>query len=226
MLPDPAPRTPAAVLFDMDGLLVDTEHVWFEVETALVTELGGHWGRADQELLVGGPLDRTVAHIVATVPGQVKHIDISRRLVAGMVAHLRAGPITWMPGARELLTEVSAAGVPRALVSSSLRIVVEVVLDSIGREHLPVTVTGDDVIRTKPHPDPYLLAARTLGVDPAMCVALEDSAIGATAARAAGCLTLVVPSVAGVPEGTADHVLATLTDIDLAGLGRLLAERD
>ena len=119
-----------------------------------------------------------------------------------MVTRLRRGPVHWMPGARRLLEETSAAGVPRALVSSSLRVVVDAVLDAIGREHLPVTVSGDDVARTKPYPDPYLLAARTLGVDPADCVALEDSATGAASARAAGCYTVAVPSLADDPDRT------------------------
>ena len=219
-----APLLPGAVLFDMDGLLVDTEKVWFEVECELVTSLGGSWGRADQELLVGGPLERTVAHIASTVPGAIDASEIGAALVSGMVARLRRGPVTWMPGARELVAEVRAAGLPRALVSSSMRAIVEAVLDAIGREHLPLTVSGNDVARTKPHPDPYLLAARTLGVDPAECVALEDSVTGATAARRAGCLTIIVPSVEDVPDGVAHHRVASLRELDLPALGRLLAD--
>jgi HAD superfamily hydrolase (TIGR01509 family) len=130
-----------------------------------------------------------------------------------------------MPGARRLLAEVAAAGVPRALVSSSRRPVVDAVLDAVGRELLPVTVSGDDVERTKPHPDPYLLAAGMLGVDPHACIALEDSATGATSARAAGCLTIVVPSVAGVDDGVADHRLGSLEQLDLARLGQLIGRR-
>ena len=218
-------RHPAAVLFDMDGLLVATEHVWFEVEAALVTELGGRWGPGDQELLVGGPLERTIDHMLATLPRNGSGPDaavLRDRLLADMVARLRLGPVEWMPGARELLAEVEAAGVPRALVSSSRRPVVDAVLDAVGRELLPVTVSGDDVDRTKPHPDPYLLAARRLGVATTDCVALEDSATGALSARAAGCVTVVVPSVAGVPDGFADHRVGSLVELDLPRLGRLL----
>ena len=105
--------------------------------------------------------------------------ELRERLLDGMVSRLRRGPVHWMPGARRLLEETSAAGVPRALVSSSLRVVVDAVLDAIGREHLPVTVSGDDVARTKPHPDPYLLAAAHPRRRPGRCVALEDSATGA-----------------------------------------------
>ncbi len=219
-------RPPAAVLFDMDGLLVATEHVWFEVESALVAELGGSWGPEDQELLVGGPLERTVEHMLASVPrnGTAPDPDLLRdRLLAGMVARLQRGPVQWMPGARQLLAEVEAAGVPRALVSSSRRPVVEAVLDAIGRDLLPVTVSGDDVDRTKPHPDPYLLAAAMLGVPAGACVALEDSATGATSARAAGCLTVVVPSVTAVSDGVAHHRVGSLEELDLAGLRALFS---
>jgi HAD superfamily hydrolase (TIGR01509 family) len=219
---------PAAVLFDMDGLLVATEQVWFDVESAMVTDLGGSWGPADQELLVGGPLERTVEHMLTTLPRNGSTPDaagLRDRLLDAMVARLRHGPVEWMPGARRLLAEVATAGVPRALVSSSRRPVVDAVLDAVGRELLPVTVSGDDVQRTKPHPDPYLLAARLLGVDPHACVALEDSATGATSARAAGCLTIVVPSVAGVDDGVADHRVGSLEHLDLAHLRELASNR-
>jgi HAD superfamily hydrolase (TIGR01509 family) len=221
-------RLPAAVLLDMDGLLVATEHVWFEVESAMVSGLGGSWGAADQALLVGGPLERTVEHMLATLPRNGSTPDaagLRTRLLDGMVARLRRGPVEWMPGAQRLLAEIAAADVPRALVSSSRRPVVDAVLDAIGRELLPVTVSGDDVQRTKPHPDPYLLAARLLGVDPGACVALEDSATGATSARAAGCLTIVVPGIAGVADGVADHRVGSLELLDLARLGELATER-
>ncbi len=233
MRPEPRPpvatgahsgrQLPAAVLFDMDGLLVDTEHVWFEVECEVVESLGGRWGPDDQALLVGGPLERTVEHIAATVPTEVSGSVVRQRLVEGMVGRLRGGAVTWRPGARELLTEVGAAGVPRALVSSSLRVMVEAVLDSIGRELLPVTVSGDDVTNTKPHPEPYLLGASLLGVVAADCVVLEDSAVGATSGRAAGCFAIAVPSVGTIAADVAHHQVASLTDLDLAELVRLWA---
>jgi HAD superfamily hydrolase (TIGR01509 family) len=126
-----------------------------------------------------------------------------------------------MPGAEQLLAEAEAAGLPRALVSSSLRVVVDAVLDAIGRDHFAVTVSGDDVERLKPFPDPYLLAARGLGVAPEDCVAFEDSETGATSARAAGCVTVVVPSLVPVPEGVAHYQFASLTELDLAALSGL-----
>jgi HAD superfamily hydrolase (TIGR01509 family) len=177
---------PQALLFDMDGLLVDTERTWFAVETEVMARLGAPWGPEHQEALVGGPLEKSAQYML-DVAGRtdVTRAEMEQELLAGMVRHIRSGPVTWMPGAEELLAEAAAAGLPRALVSSSLRVVVDAVLDAIGREHFAVTVSGDDVERTKPFPDPYLLAARSLGVPPAACVAFEDSETGATSARAA-----------------------------------------
>jgi beta-phosphoglucomutase-like phosphatase (HAD superfamily) len=102
-----------------------------------------------------------------------------------------------------------------------MRRVVDAVLEAVGRHHFVATVSGDDVERTKPHPDPYLLAAELLGVPASSCVALEDSEIGAASARAAGCRTVVVPSLVPVADETADLVVGSLADLDLASLGRL-----
>jgi HAD superfamily hydrolase (TIGR01509 family) len=142
-----------------------------------------------------------------------------------MVARLREGPVTWMPGARELLEEVTAGGVPAALVSSSYRTVMDAVLDAVGGEWFATTVSADDVPRTKPHADPYLAAAAALGVDPALCVALEDSATGAAAARAAGCVTVAVPSIIAVDPAVVDAVVSSLADIDLSWLRDLVARQ-
>jgi HAD superfamily hydrolase (TIGR01509 family) len=219
----PAGPLPAALLFDMDGLLVDTEGTWFAVETEVMAGLGAPWGPQHQEALVGGPLEKSAQYML-DVAGRpdVARADIERELLAGMVRHIRSGPVGWMPGAERLLVEAAVAGLPRALVSSSLRVVVDAVLDAIGREHFDVTVSGDDVERTKPFPDPYLLAARSLGVAPGACVAFEDSETGATSARAAGCVTVVVPSLAPVPEGVAHHRFGSLTELHLAALADLM----
>ena len=114
---------------------------------------------------------------------------------------------------------------PCALVSSSLRPIVDAVLAAIGTGHFAVTVSGDDVAQTKPNPDPYLLAADLLGVDPVRCVALEDSETGATSAVAAGCLTVVVPSLVPVAREVGHHRASSLTELDLAHLGELTADR-
>jgi len=223
--PEVAPL-PGALLFDMDGLLVDTEVTWFAVESEVMAGLGASWGEEHQAALVGGPLEKSVEYMLAHAGRpDVPPDDVSGALLAGMVRHLRAGPVDWRPGAEELLSAAEAAGVPCALVSSSRRSVVDAVLDAVGRDRFVATVAGDDVPRTKPHPEPYLRAAGLLGVAPSDCVALEDSETGATSAVAAGCVTVVVPSVAPVPAGLGDLQVASLTDLDLPLLGQLVTAR-
>jgi HAD superfamily hydrolase (TIGR01509 family) len=222
----PAGPLPAALLFDMDGLLVDTERTWFAVETEVMAGLGAPWGDEHQAALVGGPLEKSVQYMLdrADRP-DVAPDQLAQALLEGMVRHLRAGPVSWQPGAERLLAQAAEAGVPCALVSSSLRPIVDAVLAAIGTEHFAVTVSGDDVAQTKPNPDPYLLAADLLGVDPVRCVALEDSETGATSAVAAGCLTVVVPSLVPVAPEVGHHRASSLTELDLAHLGELTADR-
>jgi HAD superfamily hydrolase (TIGR01509 family) len=122
------------------------------------------------------------------------------------------------PGAREIVAEVAAAGVPYALVTSSQRVFAEAVLDATGLP-FPVTVCGEDVAETKPAPDPYLLAAKLLDVDPENCVALEDSPNGAASAGAAGCRVVAVPSLVPIPPVPGQRmVVASLTELTLATL--------
>jgi HAD superfamily hydrolase (TIGR01509 family) len=220
----PAGPLPAALLFDMDGLLVDTERTWFAVESEIMAGLGAPWGDEHQAALVGGPLEKSVEYMLdhAGRPDMAPD-ELAQALLAGMVRHLRAGPVNWQPGAERLLAQAAGAGVPCALVSSSLRPVVDAVLDAIGFEHFVVTVSGNDVAQTKPHPGPYLLAAELLGVDPGWCVALEDSETGATSAVAAGCLTVVVPSMVQVPAEVGHHRAESLTELELRHLGELTA---
>ena len=216
----------AAVLFDMDGLLVSTEETWFAVETELMAELGGTWGPEHQSALVGGPLAHSAQYMLDLAGrADVDRIWVEKALLDGMVRRLREGPVNWMPGARELLEEVTAAGVPTGLVSSSYRTVMDAVLDTVGSQWFTTTVSADDVLRTKPHPDPYVAAAANLGVDPTWCVALEDSTTGSAAARAAGCVTVAVPSVAPVDPEVVDAVVASLADIDLSWLRDLVDRR-
>jgi HAD superfamily hydrolase (TIGR01509 family) len=132
---------------------------------------------------------------------------------------VRAGRVVVRPGARELLGEVTAAGVPRALVTSSERSFAEAVLASTGMT-FPVAVFGDDVTATKPDPEPYLLAAKLLDVDPERCVALEDSPNGVASAGAAGCRVVAVPSLVSIPAAARRVVVRSLREVTLADLRR------
>jgi HAD superfamily hydrolase (TIGR01509 family) len=210
-----------AVLFDLDGLLVDSEPLWFEVERAVIARLGGQWGPADQEALIGGSLHRTVGYLLEKAaqpppggPGQV-----ARWLLDGMTELILARGVPVRPGARELLAEVAGAGIPHALVTSSARQIMDAALGIAGMK-FPITVCAEDVRRTKPDPEPSRLAAARLEVPAAGCVVLEDSPNGVAAARAAGCAVIAVPSVP-IPPGSGFVTVKSLTVVDLAMLADL-----
>jgi HAD superfamily hydrolase (TIGR01509 family) len=209
----------AAVLFDMDGLLVDTEPLWFEAETEVMERLGGPWTKQDQAALLGGSMDRSVGYLLARATTPASPAAVERWLMEAMLGGAKAGRVTVLPGARELLAEVAAAGLPYALVTSSLRPFVEAVLAATGFR-FPVTVCGDDVPVTKPDPAPYQLAAKLLDVEPGRCAALEDSPNGVASATAAGCLVVAVPSFVAVPAAPGRLVVSSLADV---GLGTLRA---
>jgi len=212
-----------AVLFDMDGLLVDTEPLWLETETEVMTRLGGSWTEADQQALLGGSMARTVAYLLSRATRPVPPGQVAAWMMEGMLARVAAGRVVTRPGARELLAEVAASGVPYALVTSSEREFADAVLAGTGFQ-FPVVVTGDDVTAHKPDPEPYLLAAKLLGVDPARCVALEDSPNGVASAGAAGCLVIAVPSLLPVEAAPGRVVVSSLWAVNMEVL-RVLPER-
>ncbi len=222
-----APRDLQAVLFDMDGLLVDSEPLWFEVEHAVMARLGGHWTEQDQRKLVGGSLYTSVDYLIGRGTREASRDEVAGWLIGGMADLLAEREITMMPGAAGLLAEVRAAGIPRALVTSSERVIMDAVLTSLIRHGISFTVTvcGADVTRPKPHPEPYLRAASLLGADPGACVALEDSPNGVAAAQAAGCVTVAVPGVAEVPERPGLTIAPSLAAVDLARLRGLVTAR-
>jgi HAD superfamily hydrolase (TIGR01509 family) len=212
----------AAVLFDMDGLLVDTEPLWFETEAEVMARLGAPWTKLDQEQLLGGSMDNTVGYLLARATRPAPPADVARWMTEGMLRRAAEGRVMVRPGARELLAEVAAAGVPHALVTGSQRPFTEAVLASTGFR-FPVTVTGDDVTRTKPDPEPYLLAAKLLDADPEQCVALEDSPNGVTSATAAGCHVVAVPTLLPIPPAPRRLIAASLSRVGLETLRDLAA---
>ena len=204
----------------MDGLLVDTEPLWFETEIEVMARLGAPWTKEDQKQLLGGSMPRTVRYLLSKAAQPATPQDVERWMMEGMLNRAAAGRVEVLPGARELLAEVAAAGIPLALVTSSLRLLADAVLSGAGLA-FPVTVTGDDVPVTKPDPAPYLLAAKLLDVDPARCVALEDSPNGTASATAAGCRVLAVPSFVDIPPAPGRLVVRSLRDVTVDTLRAL-----
>ncbi len=210
-----------AVLFDMDGLLVNSEPLWYEVEAGIMARMGSPWGQADQEHLVGGSLRRSTAYMRHKAAVPVPEETIAEWLTQGMASLVRRRGVPMMPGAAALLAGIGAAGVPHALVTSAEPEIMEAALDSIG-VRFPVTVCAADVIKGKPDPEPYLEAAARLRVAPGGCVALEDSPSGITSAHAAGCAVIAVPSVPP-PPGLARLTVPSLAALDLAALRAVAA---
>jgi HAD superfamily hydrolase (TIGR01509 family) len=214
----------AAVLFDMDGLLVDTEPLWLETETEVMARLGAPWTPEDQQALLGGSMARTVGYLLARATRPAPPETVERWMIEGVLARVRAGRdrVAVRPGVRELLAEVAHAGVPHALVTSSQRVFAEAVLDATGIT-FPLTVCAEDVTAGKPDPEPYLAAAKLLDVDPVRCVALEDSPNGVASATAAGCRVLAVPSLVPIPPAPGRVVVESLAGVSLGELRRIAA---
>jgi HAD superfamily hydrolase (TIGR01509 family) len=210
-----------AVLFDMDGLLVDSEPLWLEVETAIMARLGSPWGPADQAQLIGGSLPKSTTYMQRKAARPVARDTIAQWLTQGMAALIREHGVPLMPGAAGLLAGIEAAGIPFALVTSAEPEIMAATLDSIGVQ-FAATVCAADVTRKKPDPEPYLRAAALLGAAPGRCVALEDSPPGLAAAHAAGCAVIAVPSVPP-PPGLARLTVPSLRVIDMATLHKVVA---
>jgi HAD superfamily hydrolase (TIGR01509 family) len=230
VIPAAAPATGGglqAVLFDMDGLLVNTEPLWFEVECDVMARLGGKWTEQDQQALVGGSLQRSVAYLLDRSAGPASHDEVAASLVGGMTRLLAQRGVTAMPGALELYAEVAEAGIAHALVTSSERVIMDSVLTALARRDVvfEVTVCAEDVRSAKPDPEPYLVAAALVGADPRFCVALEDSPNGVAAAEAAGCVTVAVPGITPIPARPGRLVARSLTEIDLATLSAMVTAR-
>ena len=214
-----------AVLWDMDGLLVDTEPVWTVAEEELAERLGGTWSDELKARIAGTRLDVSVPTIlewygVETTPAVVA--ETSAWLLDRMVELYRT-EVRVLPGVHDLLAALAHEEVPQALVSSSYRVLVDAVL-SHGFGPFAVTLAGDEVPNGKPSPAPYLLACGLLGAEPAQCVVLEDSAAGVLSGKAAGCAVVAVPSVPGVviKPGRRRTVLPSLEQLDVAALRSLV----
>jgi HAD superfamily hydrolase (TIGR01509 family) len=207
-------------MFDMDGLLVDSEPLWFRAEGAVMDRLGGNWSPADQRMLVGGSMPSTVKYLLSKGTRTAEPAAVARWLTEAMVDLIRSGQLPALPGAVELVAEAVTSGLPYALVTSSEPAVMDAVLARLSVQ-FPVTVCAADVAHPKPDPEGYLLAAAKLGADPRRCIALEDSPNGVAAAEAAGYPTVAVPSVVRVPSRPGRVVLETLAGVTLEKLAAL-----
>ncbi|MFT4658008.1 MAG: HAD superfamily hydrolase (TIGR01509 family) [Candidatus Aldehydirespiratoraceae bacterium] len=207
--------TPAALLIDMDGTIVDSEPYWIATEYELVKEFGGTWGPEDAHSIIGFDLLDAAAELRDRGGVQLEPHAIVDRLLDGVVAKCQVD-LPWRPGARDLLIEARDAGIPCVLVTMSWRRFADAVLAEAPAGVFVGSVTGDEVSAGKPGPDPYLAAAKLVGFAPGNCVAIEDSPTGVQSALAAGCRTIAVPHVVAVEERSGLTVWPTLAGRTLA----------
>lgn len=207
-----------AVLFDMDGTLVDSEKLWDVGMHALYADMGGVMSEESRAATVGGSAESVMVQTYRDLGREPDPAAMAASIdwLHGYVGELFAGGLPWCAGARELLDALLADGVPMALVTNTRRGLTEKALESIGRHYFSVTVCADEVPRGKPAPDPYRHAAQLLGLPPAQCLAIEDSITGTAAAEAAGCPVVVVPNDIAVPAGPRRYLVSSLEDVDVA----------
>lgn len=210
-----------AVLFDMDGLLVDTEPLWFRAETAVVTALGGEWGKDHQQALLGSNLPFAADYMVRHTGSPLPVDEVAVMLREEMTGQLADG-VTLRPGAEALIGVLVEHHVRLGLVTSSVREHLDVVRRFLPVDAFEIAVCADDVERLKPHPDPYLHALELLQVTAGRTVVLEDSPAGVLAGEAAGCTVVAVPSVVDIEPREGRHVVRSLSDVDLRTLTDLV----
>ena len=217
-----ATQLPSAVLWDMDGTLVDTEPFWIAAEYELVERFGGTWTDADAHALVGNPLLVSAAYLRERGGVPMDDHAIVDELMGSVVAKVQVDP-SWRPGARELLAALSEAGVPQALVTMSWVPLADAMLAHLPADTFGIVVTGDRVTHGTPHPEPYATALAGLagaGARAETTVAIEDSPTGLASAEAAGVRTLAVPHVVAVEPAPGRFIIDTLEGLrpeDLLG---------
>lgn len=216
---------PEAVLFDMDGTLIDSEPIWFDTEMAILAEYGYKLGREHWAKVLGQPNEVAVGYLleVSAIPLTPKQLN--ERIEDAMAERLGRG-VGLIAGARELFTELDAAGIPAALVTASSRRIVDASIGSIGAHRFAATVSGDDVVHGKPDPEPYLTAARLLGVDPTRCAVIEDSPNGSRSGAAAGCRVLAIPHAAAIAAHPLITIAGSLAGVSLTTLRALFVPAD
>ena len=215
------PHAPDAVLFDLDGTLVDTEPYWMTAELELIDAYGAQWTEQDAHGVIGFAIPDT-ARVMQSKGVDLETDEIVRRL-GQRVGELLLQAIPWRPGAHELLTELHGAGVPLALVTMSYTDTVRAILAGLSINPFTTLVTGDRVTHGKPDPEPYLTAASELGVDPAACVAVEDSPTGLASAIASGAAPIFVPNILSVAPSDAFTTWPTLAGRQLTDLAQVSA---
>ena len=212
-----------AVFFDMDGLMVDSEPEWLKSETEVTAVFGYSWLEEDQVACLGGPLTKVGQYMFDKCGQQESPQFFTQTLIDTQVARMRGNTPT-MPGAIELVRELQLHGVKTALVSASPRNIVDAVLDNLGHDLFPFSISSDDVGVTKPDPECYLKAATMSGSEISKCLVFEDSITGITAAKASGAYLIAVPHLVSVTESLRVRVIKSLEQLSYSKLSALKSD--
>ena len=206
-----------AVLFDMDGLFIDSEPDWHAAESEMMRSNGYDWTPQDQLKCLGGPLERVTVYMSDCLNGSKTPEQLANLIVAEMRQRM-SGKVSLMPGALEFSRELSKSGMSQALVSASPRPIVDAVLSGMNEKYFECSVAAGDIERTKPFPDPYLHAAKLLRVDIEECLIFEDSPTGLTAARASGAFVVGIPHFVEVLEEPRLKIIKSFNEVSMESL--------
>lgn len=206
-----------AILFDMDGLFIDSEPDWHAAESEMMRSNGYDWTPEDQLKCLGGPLERVTEYMSECLNGSKTPEQLGNLIVAEMKKRM-SGKVSLMPGALEFSRELSKTEIAQALVSASPRAIVDAVLAGMNEKYFACSVAAGDIERTKPFPDPYLHAAELLGVDIEECLIFEDSPTGLTAARASGAFVVGIPHFVEVLEEPRLKIVKSFNEVSLESL--------
>jgi len=212
-----------AVFFDMDGLMVDSEPEWLQSEIEVTAAFGYSWLEEDQVACLGGPLTKVGQYMYDKCGQKQSPEFFTQTLIDTQVARMRGNTPT-MPGAIELVRELQLHGVKTALVSASPRNIVDAVLDNLGHDLFPFSISSDDVAVTKPDPECYLKAASMSGSEISNCVVFEDSITGMTAEKASGAYLIAVPHLVSVAESERVRVIKSLEQLSYSKLSQLKSD--
>ena len=203
---------PAAVLWDMDGTLIDSEHYWMNSEQHLAKSTGAIWTAEDGMNLIGMSLYDSTRVIKQKLGLSEEPELIIENLTDSVISQL-GSPMPWRPGAIELLLELKSRGIKCALVTMSMRRMALAVAERAGESVFDVVVAGDDVTHGKPHPEAYLKAAELLGVDIRDCIAFEDSVTGLRSAEASEAIAVGIPNIVQLEQKPDRHIWQTLEGV-------------
>jgi HAD superfamily hydrolase (TIGR01509 family) len=207
----------SAILFDMDGTLIDSEPLWLESEIEIMAELGCHWDQQDQINCLGGPMEKTENYMQER-SNNIKPFGYFAKQLDDVMEQKLATKLDLIPNALEILNECKKSDIKIALVTASTGRLMRAVLKRFPAGIFDTTVSYDDVKRSKPDPEPYLLAAKTLGVEIKNCVVLEDSLTGVQSGLTAGAQVIGLPHLVQMSSNPNLRVIESLSEINIEKL--------